>query len=87
MGKPFRPFQQLLGVLPVASAHALPPMYRALMIESASPLREYYPEDFKIDRSPLCPSSHLLCAGSNVERSEGTRNEWEGVGEGVRTPF
>lgn len=50
-GKPFLPFQQLLGCLPSASAQFLPQTYRELMTAENSPLAEFYPgvHDVKID--------------------------------------
>jgi 5'-3' exonuclease len=38
LGVPFRPYEQLLGVLPAYSAHLLPPAYRYLMTEPHSPI-------------------------------------------------
>jgi 5'-3' exoribonuclease 2 len=49
LGTPFRPFTQLMAVLPPASAHALPKPYAALMTDADSPLRGSYPTDFGID--------------------------------------
>uniref|UniRef100_A0A8C5I5E4 5'-3' exoribonuclease 1 n=1 Tax=Gouania willdenowi TaxID=441366 RepID=A0A8C5I5E4_GOUWI len=49
LGKPFMPFQQLLGVLPAASMDLLPEAYRHLMTSEMSPIIEYYPLDFKTD--------------------------------------
>uniref|UniRef100_A0A8C7MTG9 5'-3' exoribonuclease 1 n=1 Tax=Oncorhynchus kisutch TaxID=8019 RepID=A0A8C7MTG9_ONCKI len=49
MGKPFMPFQQLLGVLPAASKDLLPQSYRHLMTSENSSIIEYYPLDFKTD--------------------------------------
>ena len=48
-GNPFLPFEQLLGVLPPASKEHLPEVYHKLMINDDSPLKEFYPEDFKTD--------------------------------------
>ena len=48
-GTPYKPFHQLLMVLPADSSHLLPRSYQKLMIESNSPLIEYYPIDFKLD--------------------------------------
>eukprot|EP00817_Percolomonadidae_sp_ATCC50343_P006578 CAMPEP_0117421002 /NCGR_PEP_ID=MMETSP0758-20121206/2210_1 /TAXON_ID=63605 /ORGANISM="Percolomonas cosmopolitus, Strain AE-1 (ATCC 50343)" /LENGTH=1136 /DNA_ID=CAMNT_0005202923 /DNA_START=737 /DNA_END=4144 /DNA_ORIENTATION=+ len=50
MGKPFTPFQQLLGVLPPKSADFLPEPYRALMCEFDSPVIDLYPTTIEIDR-------------------------------------
>ncbi|KAM3850341.1 5'-3' exoribonuclease 1 [Diretmus argenteus] len=49
LGRPFMPFQQLLGVLPSASKDLLPESYRHLMTSESSPIIEYYPVDFKTD--------------------------------------
>jgi len=32
LGKPFRPFEQLMGVLPEASKELVPPSYRVSMV-------------------------------------------------------
>ncbi|UYV66032.1 XRN1 [Cordylochernes scorpioides] len=49
IGRPFLPFQQLLGVLPSASRKLLPESYQQLMIANDSPMRHFYPDDFKTD--------------------------------------
>merc|ERR1719203_312262 len=49
LGKPFRPFEQLLAVLPRASNWMLPEMYRNLMEDPKSPIYKYYPEVFEVD--------------------------------------
>lgn len=48
-GKPFRPFEQLMAVLPAASGHTLPEVFRGLMLNPDLPIIDFYPEDFKID--------------------------------------
>ena len=48
-GKPFRPYEQLMGVLPAASNHAIPPVFHPLMTDEDSPIIEFYPEDFVVD--------------------------------------
>ena len=48
-GNPFRPFEQLMGVLPAASNHAIPSIFHPLMTEADSPIIDFYPEDFPVD--------------------------------------
>ncbi|KAI1285345.1 5'-3' exoribonuclease 1 [Halotydeus destructor] len=48
-GKPFRPFDQLLAVLPAGSKDLLPKAYQRLLIDERSPLKEFYPDKFELD--------------------------------------
>ncbi|XP_020214257.1 5'-3' exoribonuclease 3 isoform X2 [Cajanus cajan] len=48
-GVPFLPFNQLLSVLPPASAHALPKAYAQLMLDEQSRILDFYPKDFEVD--------------------------------------
>lgn len=48
-GKPFRPFEQLMGVLPAASNHAIPEVFRSLMSDEDSEIIDFYPTEFPID--------------------------------------
>lgn len=48
-GRIFKPFEQLMGVLPPASRHAIPEIFHDLMTEEDSEIVDFYPEDFPID--------------------------------------
>lgn len=48
-GKPFRPYEQLMGVMPAASNHTIPSVFHPLMTDRDSDIVDFYPEDFDID--------------------------------------
>lgn len=48
-GCPFRPYEQLMSVLPAASSHTLPEVFRPLMSDEDSPIIDFYPLEFPID--------------------------------------
>lgn len=48
-GIPFRPFEQLMGVLPASSNHAIPQIFHGLMSDPDSEIIDFYPEDFAVD--------------------------------------
>jgi 5'-3' exonuclease len=48
IGAPLKPFEQLMGCLPPASASIVPRPYRKLM-SSDSPIAEFYPQQFEVD--------------------------------------
>jgi 5'-3' exoribonuclease 1 len=49
LGQPFRPFQQLMGVLPDRSKKIVPEPYHELMTDPNSPIIEFYPRNFELD--------------------------------------
>ncbi|KAK4058246.1 exonuclease II Exo2 [Microbotryomycetes sp. JL221] len=49
LGKPFRPFEQLMGVLPDLSSAHIPLAFRDLMSDPTSPIIDFYPTDFRAD--------------------------------------
>jgi 5'-3' exoribonuclease 1 len=49
MGKPVRPFEQLMAVLPARSANLVPIPYRKLMTDEHSPIKEFYPKEVETD--------------------------------------
>ncbi|KAI9709145.1 MAG: 5'-3' exoribonuclease 2 [Bogoriella megaspora] len=48
-GKPFRPYEQLMGVMPAASKHTIPEVFHSLMTDEDSDIIDFYPEDFPLD--------------------------------------
>eukprot|EP01132_Coremiostelium_polycephalum_P007998 gene7998-9841_t len=68
LGEPFKPFNQLMSVLPTASAQFVPKPYQKLMgIEAdgdsdfKSPISHFYPMNFVIDRAPTQPLFKGVC--------------------------
>ncbi|KAL8968080.1 MAG: hypothetical protein Q9183_002637 [Haloplaca sp. 2 TL-2023] len=49
LGQPFRPYQQLMGVLPDRSKRIVPTSYHDLMTNPDSPIIDFYPRDFELD--------------------------------------
>ncbi|RHZ49557.1 hypothetical protein Glove_519g79 [Diversispora epigaea] len=49
LGKPFKPFEQLMGVLPEGSKHLLPVPHQELMTNPDSPIKDFYPTEFELD--------------------------------------
>lgn len=49
LGQPFRPYQQLMGVLPDRSKSIVPKVYHDLMTNPNSPIIDFYPRDFELD--------------------------------------
>jgi 5'-3' exoribonuclease 1 len=51
IGRPFTPFQQLLGCLPPLSSNLLPKPYQWLMTSNDSPVKSFYPLQFEVDQN------------------------------------
>lgn len=49
LGQPFKPYQQLMGVLPDRSKTIVPSAYHDLMSNPDSPIIDFYPRDFELD--------------------------------------
>eukprot|EP00917_Polyrhabdina_sp_WS-2016_P032642 GHVP01069579.1.p1 GENE.GHVP01069579.1~~GHVP01069579.1.p1 ORF type:complete len:663 (+),score=127.45 GHVP01069579.1:1789-3777(+) len=47
--RPFRPFEQLMGVLPPASQTLLPVPFRELFSSEESKIKHFYPTEFRLD--------------------------------------
>lgn len=48
-GTPFKPYEQLMGVFPASSKHAIPESFHSLMTDEDSEIIDFYPEDFDLD--------------------------------------
>ncbi|KAJ3299171.1 5'-3' exoribonuclease 2 [Borealophlyctis nickersoniae] len=49
LGEPFKPVEQLMGVLPARSRQHIPPVFHALMTDPDSEIIDFYPEKFPLD--------------------------------------
>ncbi|CUM55403.1 uncharacterized protein AC631_03249 [Debaryomyces fabryi] len=49
--KPFKPFEQLMAVLPARSRKLMPLVYRPLMTDPHSPIIDFYPHEVDIDKN------------------------------------
>ena len=79
MGKPFQPFEQLMGCMPPSQAYILPKPYRWLMTDPESPILDFYPKTFTIDMNgkrwpweavvllPFIDSKRLLDAVAKID--------------------
>ncbi|GJE94543.1 5'-3' exonuclease [Phanerochaete sordida] len=98
LGQPFRPFEQLMGVLPAASKDHIPLAYQELMYDANSPILDFYPTEFESDlngkkqeweavvKIPFIDEKRLLKAmGSREHRL--TEEEKRRNGFGVSTKF
>lgn len=51
LSQPFKPFEQLMAVLPARSRKLMPAIYRPLMTEEHSPIISFYPDEVDIDQN------------------------------------
>lgn len=49
LNKPFKPFEQLMAVLPARSKALIPKVYWPLITEEHSPIHDFYPDEVEID--------------------------------------
>ncbi|KAF6762607.1 XRN 5'-3' exonuclease N-terminus-domain-containing protein [Ephemerocybe angulata] len=91
LGKPFRPYEQLMGVFPATSGIHIPAPFRKMMTDENSPILDFYPETFEIDMNgkkmawqgvallPFIDEKRLLAAMApeyeNLTEDEKRRNE------------
>uniref|UniRef100_UPI0001927AAF 5'-3' exoribonuclease 2 n=1 Tax=Schizosaccharomyces pombe TaxID=4896 RepID=UPI0001927AAF len=91
LNQPFKPYEQLLGVLPAASKNNLPEKLQTLMTDENSEIIDFYPENFTIDLNgkkfewqgvallPFIDENRLLNAVSKIypqlTEEESKRNE------------
>jgi 5'-3' exoribonuclease 1 len=98
LGQPFKPFQQLMGIMPDRSKKLLPTAYHELMTSANSPIIDFYPRDFDLDMNgkkmeweavvkiPFIEEKRLLVAMETKE-SLLTPEEKARNGFGVTTKF
>ncbi|KAJ7067517.1 exonuclease II, partial [Mycena amicta] len=98
LGKPFRPFEQLMGVLPVASKDHIPIAYQDLMFRANSTILDFYPLEFEQDlngkkqdweavvKIPFIDEKRLL-AGMQSRESRLTEEEKRRNSFGTSTKF
>ncbi|KNE61402.1 hypothetical protein AMAG_06232 [Allomyces macrogynus ATCC 38327] len=92
LGTPFRPFEQLMGVLPAASRQHVPAPLHELMLSPNSPIIDFYPTEFEMDlngkkndweavvKIPFIDQDRLLAAieskAHELTREENERNSF-----------
>ena len=59
LGKPFKPFDQLMGVLP--AAHTRYPAFYPLMTDEDSPIIDFYPKHFDLDMNANAHGKQWRC--------------------------
>ncbi|KAH9977999.1 XRN 5'-3' exonuclease N-terminus-domain-containing protein [Lactifluus volemus] len=92
LGKPFQPFEQLMGVFPASSRKHIPAVFHSLMTDEDSPIIDFYPTTFDVDMNgkrmawqgvallPFIDQNRLLDAmavhSPELTQDEIRRNAW-----------
>jgi 5'-3' exoribonuclease 1 len=100
LGKPFRPFEQLMGVLPELSSAHIPPAFRDLMSDTTSPIIDFYPTVFEQDlngkkqdweaivKIPFIDEKRLLeTMATRAPRLSAEENARNAIGESTRFTY
>lgn len=70
MSKPFKPFEQLMAVLPARSKKLMPLIYQNLMIDPQSPIIDFYPHEVDIDMNGKTASWEAVVLLSFVDEKK-----------------
>lgn len=70
LAKPFKPFEQLMAVLPARSRKLMPDVYRPLMTDEHSPIIEFYPHEVDIDLNGKTASWEAVVLLSFVDENK-----------------
>lgn len=70
LSKPFKPFEQLMAVLPARSKQLMPVVYRPLMTDPHSPIIDFYPAEVDIDLNGKTASWEAVVLLSFVDENK-----------------
>jgi hypothetical protein len=65
-GTPFKPYEQLLAVLPSASCALLPGPFQPLMLDPHSPVIDFYPTEFEVSSMACGGMPAMSCKAHHV---------------------
>lgn len=69
LSHPFRPFEQLMAVLPARSRNLMPSVYRPIMTDPHSPIIDFYPNEVDIDMNGKTASWEAVVLLSFVDEN------------------